>query len=80
MLLNQSQAQVRLEEALPGWPIKAWADYGDIFLFRIERPEAGEENWDPFFAVDKLTGQVLEFSVLVDGDLTEINNLKWNEL
>ena len=79
-MFNQSQAQNRLKEALPGYPIKAWAKYGDIFLFRIEHPGAGEEIWEPFFSVDELTGQVNEFSPLVNGDLTEINELKWHEL
>lgn len=79
-MLSKSQAILTLKTAMPGIPIKACADYHDLYLFRVEYPALAERNWDPFFSVDKLTGEVRDFSVLTDGNTTEINNLDWHEL
>lgn len=78
-MLNRLQAQVMLQNALPeGTPIKAWAEYQDLFLFRIEHQTPFEKDWDPFFSVDPVTEEIRDFSVLED--LSEIGKLEWHEL
>jgi hypothetical protein len=78
-MLNEAQAQVILRKTLPGYPVKAMIKYKDLFLFRVEHPDPLEKDWDPFFSVDPVTEEVRDFSVITDGNLSEINNLDWKE-
>ena len=77
-MLNRLQAQTNLEKFYPDGTVKAWADYKDLFLFRVEHPSPLEKDWDPFFSVDKVTGEVRDFSVLEN--LPEFSKLEWNEI
>jgi hypothetical protein len=79
-MLTEEQAQAQLEKTLPEVPIKAWARYDDLYLFRVEHPSSLEADWDPFFSVDSFSGEVRDFSVLTDGDISEIAALEWNTL
>lgn len=79
-MLNDSQALAKIKEALPKVPIKAWTRYKDVYLFRVEFPSAAEKDWDPFFSVDVNTGEVRDFSVLTDGNISEIAKLVWNAI
>ena len=79
-MLNRLQAQAQLVKAFPEETPKAWTVYQDLYLFRVEHPSAAEKNWDPFFSVDHITGEVRDFSVLTDGNLSEIGALKWNNV
>lgn len=79
-MLTESQAQIQVEKALPGIKVKAWTRYQDLYLIRVEYPSEEEKDWDPFFSVDILTGEVYEFSVLTDGDINEIAALKWTDI
>ena len=78
-MLNEAQAQVTLRKALPGYPIKAMTKYRDLFLFRVEHPDPLEKDYDPFFSVDPVTEEVRDFSVITDGNLSEISKLDWKE-
>lgn len=75
-MLSKAKAQEAIK--ILGLPVKAWVQYKDVYLFRVEFPFEGEEDFDPFFSVDVNTGEVREFSVLTDGDLSEIAALTWN--
>lgn len=77
-MLDKDQAQMMLEYAVPDFPVKAWAKYNDLYLFRVQFTMPGEEDFDPFFSVDANTGEVKEFSVLQNID--EITALDWKEL
>lgn len=79
-MLSQPKAQAIVQLALPGAVIKTWADYNDLYLFRVEYPSLAERNWDPFWSVDKNTGEARDFSVITDGNLSDITKLKWTEL
>lgn len=79
-MLNKFQALKSLHEVIPGYPVKAWAQYRDLYLFRIEHPDPLEKNYDPFFSVDSLTGEVRDFSVITDGNISEIASLDWNDI
>jgi hypothetical protein len=76
-MLNPKQAQKNLEEVVPGVIPKAWVQYKNLYLFRIELPNK-KIAYDPFFSVDINTGEVEDFSIL--DDLTTISNLKWNDI
>jgi len=71
-MLTDIQAKAAVEQALPGAKVEDWISYREVFLFRVQFPSASEANYDPFFYVDKLTGEVRDFSVLTDGNISEI--------
>lgn len=79
-MLTKAEVLLQLKTTLPGVPIKAWTQYQDIYLFRVEWPDLAEKNWDPFVSVDPLTGEVRDYSVLTDGNLSEIAALEWQDI
>ena len=79
-MLNRLQAQALLKEFYPAASIKAWTEFKDIYLFRVEHPDPLEKDWDPFFSVDKLTEEVRDFSVLNDIDSSSFSQLEWNDI
>jgi len=79
-MLDNIQALKLLREALPNVPIKAWVSYHDLYLFRVEWPMPLEKDWDPFVSVDVVTGEIRDFSVLTDGNLSEISDLNWKNV
>lgn len=79
-MLTEAQAQALVEKALPGVPIKAWAQYGDLYLFRVQYPDLEEADFDPFFSVDTKTSEVKDFSVITDGNISDIAALDWKEV
>lgn len=42
------------------------AEYKNLFIFQINGPDPAEGDLDPFFSVDKTTGEFSDFSI-VDG-------------
>lgn len=80
-MLTNDDAQILLDNILPDdVEIKAWAQYRNLYLFRVQYSSLGEEDWDPFFSVNSNTGEVKDFSVLTDGDISEISRLDWKEI
>lgn len=81
-MLSKSQAQTNLENFYPDATIKAWTEHKDLFLFRIEHPDPEEKDWDPFFSVDKVTGEVRDFSVVTDLTREEFVEVQesWNDV
>lgn len=75
MSLSEADAKKAMEAELPDVKLAAWIRYRDIYLFRVVFPSPFEADFDPFFAVDAETGVVSEFSVLTDGDISEISQL-----
>lgn len=79
-MLTEIQAQYIMTKSFPEFSLKSWAIYKDVYLFRVQYPIPEEKDFDPFFSVNKTTGEVRDFSVLVDGDINEIAALKWNDI
>ena len=71
-MLTDTQATAALQAELPGLEIAAHALYNNLHLFRVVFPSESEGDFDPFFSVDSDTGEVQEFSVLTDGDISEV--------
>lgn len=71
-MLTDTQAKEALDAEMPGIEIAAQTRYRDVWLFRVVFPSEAEANYDPFFSVHIDTGEVSEFSVLTDGDPSEI--------
>ena len=71
-MLTEQQARDIFSAAVPDAPIQAQVLYRDVYLFRVIFPSPEEAEFDPFFSVDVETGEVRDFNVMLDGDLTEI--------
>lgn len=59
----------------PYGDIKAVVNYKNLYLFIVHSINPLEEDMDPFFSVDKDTGKFSEFSILTDGNTSEILSL-----
>lgn len=74
-MLDQSTAQKRLKKALPNGKVQAVVTYKDLYLFQVFDDDPDEGEYDPFYSVNRQTGEVREFSILTDGDISEITTL-----
>lgn len=74
-MLDKQQARSIFEDNFPDDKVEAMVRYGDLYLVRVSRAEAAERDYDPFFSIDVLTGQIEDFSIITDGDINEIAKL-----
>lgn len=74
-MLSMQEAQKIVQKQLPDGNIQASISYGDLYIFQVFTEDPFEEEDDPFFSVHKQTGQLKDFSVLTDGDTSEIISL-----
>lgn len=79
-MFNLIQAQTNLVKFYPQATIKVWTPYQNLYLFRVEHPSVEEKDYDPFFSVDKDTGEVRDFSVLTDISMPDFMKLEWKEV
>lgn len=79
-MLNSAEALAQVKKTLPEVKIQTWTEYRQLYLVRVKYPYPGEEDFDPFFSVNKVTGEIRDFSVITDGDLSEISALQWEEV
>lgn len=77
-MLSSREAINIVNKAIPGGTIKAWVVYKNLFLFQVFTLNPYEEDQDPFYSVNMNTGEFLEFSVITDGDISEISSLFLN--
>lgn len=68
-MLSLSEAIRIVYENLPGGTIKKQIEYQNLYLFQVFRSMPFEEEWDPFFSVDKETGEFSDFSIIDDGNM-----------
>ncbi len=74
-MLSPAEAIKIVNKNHPTGIVQAYVDYGNLYLFQVFNQRPGEEIMDPFFSVDKQTGEYREFSILTDGDTGEITRL-----
>lgn len=74
-MLNVREATVIAHENHPDGDIQTVVVYKGLYLFRIFNDNPGEQEMDPFFSVDMETGEFKEFSILTDGDISEVTSL-----
>lgn len=79
-MLNKTQVFTAMKNFYPNATIKAWTQYHDLYLFRIEHPSESEKNYDPFFSVNPITEEVQDFSVLTDIKSSDFDKLEWKEV
>lgn len=71
-MLNELEAMKIVRSAFPESRIEKPIDYRGIYLFQVFGTDPLEGDQDPFFSVDKQTGELRDFSVITDGDPKEI--------
>lgn len=74
-MLNVNEATEIVRKALPNGKIQKTVVYTDLYLFQVFRDTPGEEEIDPFYSVNQKTGEFNEFSILTDGDITQVLDL-----
>lgn len=63
------------KKALPNGKIQKYIEYNGLFVFQIFTDDPGEEEYDPFYSVNKETGEFREFSIITDGNIKKIVDL-----
>lgn len=66
-MLSKEEASVKLLEALPERTIEKVVDFDNFYVFQAFHPDPIEGQYDPFFSVNKETGEVRDFSWITDG-------------
>jgi hypothetical protein len=67
-MYDEVQAKLAVENTYPWLKIVDCFKYKNLFLVRVEHPNPDEANYDPFFSVNSVTGEIKEFSILTDAD------------
>jgi len=73
-MLSIDEATKIVQKNHPG-EIQSHIEYKDLYLFMVFNYNPGEEEFDPFFSVDMNTGKFSEFSIMEDGNVSEIMSL-----
>ena len=74
-MIDFVEAERIIKQEFPEATIPSFISYGNVFVFIVFFSDPDEGIFDPFYSVDKTTGEVSEFSVLTDGDFDDIQNL-----
>ncbi len=74
MLSSKAATKIVLDN-LPNGKIQANVVYEDLYIFQVFTDLPGEEEFDPFYSVDRKTGEFSDFSIITDGDTDEILSL-----
>lgn len=59
--------KIAMRYMAPGSKFVKSATYGNLFIFQINGPDPLEGDLDPFFSVDKTTGEFSDFSIVEGG-------------
>ncbi len=74
-MLSLDKATGIVKKTFPKGKISSSIDYNNLYIFQVFNPFPGEEGMDAFFSVNKKTGEFRDFSIITDGDITEITEL-----
>lgn len=74
-MLSIDEATKVVKTNHPSGKIQSHVEYRNLYLFMVFNNRPGEEEFDPFFSVNKETGKFEDFSVITDGDISEIMTL-----
>lgn len=74
-MITPKEAVDIVKKELPGWSIQKYVEYRDYYIFQVFSDRVGEEQYDPFFSVNKETGAFSDYSIITDGDISELSDL-----
>lgn len=71
-MFDHNQATEVVRKMLPNGRIQKFVVYNDLYLFQVFTDDPDEEEMDPFYSVNRATGEFKEFSIITDGNISEI--------
>lgn len=74
-MLSVKQAVNTVKKNLPDGNIDSMIVYNGLYVFKVFDNDELEGQMDPFYSVNIETGEFRDFSILTDGNLTEIVKL-----
>lgn len=72
-MISEQEAIDIAKKAIPGSKVKKIIDYNDLYILYISTGDEFEDDYDPFYSVDKESGHFEDFSIIDDGDFSIIN-------
>lgn len=78
-MLSFTQAIDVIKSNIPDGSIQSAIEYNGLYVFMVFDSDELEGQMDPFYSVDIQTGEFRDFSIITDGDISEINNLFLND-
>lgn len=79
-MLSKPEAIDIAKKHYPSGKVNLVVEYRGLYLLQIFGDLGEESGMDPFFSVDKETGEFEDFSILHDGDISEISDLFLKEM
>jgi hypothetical protein len=74
-MLTKDQAIKIAMSAFPIATIDCVIEYQDLFVLKMHIPRPLETIWDPFYSVNRNTGEFRDFSIVTDGNTAELISL-----
>lgn len=74
-MLDVKEAIKIVNKNIPTGKIQSYIVYKNVYLFQVFTNVPGESEFDPFYSVDKETGEFRDFSIITDGNISEISTL-----
>lgn len=74
-MLSVKQAVNTVKKNLPGGNVDSMIVYNGLYVFKVFDNDELEGQMDPFYSVNMETGEFRDFSILTDGNITEIVKL-----
>ncbi len=74
-MLSLSDATDVVKAHFPKAQIRAGVPYRNDYVFVVYPSNTRESFFDPYYAVDKNTGEFRDFSIFTDADPEELTNL-----
>jgi hypothetical protein len=71
-MLSEAEATKIVADVFSDSRIEKPIDYRGLYIFPVFGDDPLEGGQDPFFSVDKQTGELRDFSVITDGNPKEI--------
>ena len=74
-MLDIKEAIKVAKESYPTGKIQKVVEYKGLYVFLIFDDDPLEGKMDPYYSVDKKTGEFKEFSLFLHGDMEELTKL-----
>jgi hypothetical protein len=71
-MVDIQTAVKKVKDAFPNDTPLSAIEYNKHYVFKLKKSDPFEEDMDPFCSVDIDTGNVGEFSLMFDGDISEV--------
>lgn len=74
-MLSIKQAVNTVNKNIPDGNIDSMIVYNGLYVFKVFIDDELEGQMDPFYSVDMKTGEFRDFSIITDGNISEIVKL-----